>query len=193
MAGNGYSALISTDQVNGGLTFQTGPSPNTTADAAVYVPERMRITGGGYVGINTYPSYQLEVNGNAAKPGTANWIVTSDARLKKDVTPYSDGLSSLLKINPIRFHYNEQSGYDTKPEYVGVIAQELKEIAPYMVGTFEKNGAEYLNVDNSAMIYMLINAMKEQQKIIEDLKLTVDVLKKQTDDLKGADRIVSTK
>jgi hypothetical protein len=34
----------------------------------------------------------------------------------------------------------------------------------------------YLAVDNSAMTYMLINAVKEQQAIIEELKRTIETL-----------------
>ncbi len=116
----------------------------------------------------------LDVNGTAGKTGTSTWAVFSDARLKQNIKPYSDGLKSILKIKPVVFHYNKLSGLDTAAQYIGVLAQELKETAPYMVtATNKKNtdGAEaYLQVDNGAMTYMLINAMKEQQKMIEDLK-----------------------
>jgi hypothetical protein len=143
---------------------------------------RMSITNGGNVGIGTTtPAYLLEVNGFAAKPGGGSWTATSDARLKQSVQPYNDGLSSLLKINPVRFHYNEKSGYDTKPEFIGVIAQDLEKIAPYMVNNFQKNGETYLNVDNSAMIYMLINAVKEQQQVMNDQQKQIDELKSMLD------------
>ncbi len=140
----------------------------------------------GNVGINTTaPGYTLEVAGTAGKPGGGSWAVTSDARLKQDVKPYSDGLQQLLLINPVRYHYNEASGYSTRPEYVGVIAQELKEIVPYMVGTYQKNEMEYYNVDNSAMTYMLINAVKEQQKLIQDLNASNAVLTATMNSLKA--------
>ncbi|MEO7310872.1 MAG: tail fiber domain-containing protein [Chitinophagaceae bacterium] len=118
----------------------------------------------------------LEVGGTASKPGGGSWAVASDARLKEHVSPYIDGLQQLLKINPVYYNYNQQSGYDTQKQYIGVLAQELKEIAPYMVGSFIKDNNGYLNVDNSAMTYMLINAVKEQQKQIEELKALVNIL-----------------
>jgi len=125
----------------------------------------------GNVGIGTTtPTHLLEVNGTAAKPGGGSWTATSDSRLKQEVRPYTDGLEKLLSIKPVTYRYNELAETDTEIEYVGVIAQELKEVAPYMVGSFELNGTEYLDVDNSAMTYMLINAMKEQQQQIEELK-----------------------
>ncbi len=158
----------------------------------------------GFVGIgNITPTALLSVNGAANKPGGGSWTVFSDQRLKDRVNEYKDGLQELMKINPIKYHYNKESGYDTKPEYVGVIAQDLQKVAPYMVSEFTKpvekkeplkedknssTGYEsintnelekrtYLQVDNSAMTYMLVNAVKElkmetdsKDKTIADLQ-----------------------
>lgn len=131
----------------------------------------------GLVGIGTpAPLFTLEVNGGAGKPGGGSWSATSDARMKEKILPYTDGLVMLLKINPVKYHYNQLSGYDTKPEYVGVLAQEIKSIAPYMVSSFQMKGESYYNVNNSAMTYMLINAVKEQQLQIDELKKIVKKL-----------------
>lgn len=120
----------------------------------------------------------LEVGGTAAKPGGGSWAATSDVRLKQNIKPYNEGLQQLMNINPVSFQYNSLSGYNTNKRFVGVIAQDLQKIAPYMVGTFTKNGEQYYNVDNGAMTYMLINAVKEQQKEIEELKATIKKLEK---------------
>jgi len=144
-------------------------------------PSLMYLDGfNGRVGIGTItPSHQLELStDDAAKPGTNTWTIVSDARMKQNIKPYADGLSKLLKIEPIEYNYNERSGYDTKPVYVGVTAQDLQQIAPYMVGKFKKGNEEYLDVNTSAMTYMMVNAIKEQQKMIDDLKKEIEVLKK---------------
>jgi hypothetical protein len=120
----------------------------------------------------------FEVGGTAAKPGGGSWSATSDARLKQNVRPYTDGLLQLLRINPVFYRYNKESGYDTQKEYIGVLAQDLQKVAPYMVNTFNRNNQEYLSVDNTAMMYMLINAVKEQQEQIEALKKRLAVLEK---------------
>ena len=122
----------------------------------------------------------FEIGGTAAKPGGGSWAATSDARLKENVKPYSDGLQTLLKIKPVYYNYNKQSGYDQSKQYIGVLAQELREIAPYMVGTFKKenDNTEYYNVDNTAMTYMLINAVKEQQEQIKTQQKQIDELKR---------------
>ena len=45
-----------------------------------------------------------------------------------------------------------------------------------MVHVFTKNNEEYLSVDNSAMTYILINSVKEQQEQIDKLQKLVDQL-----------------
>jgi len=144
----------------------------------------------GEVGIGTAnPNYLLEVNGTAGKPGGGSWTNSSDARLKEHIKPYADGLQHVLAIRPVRFHYNTHSGYDTSKEYVGVIAQELKEVAPYMVNTSTRvlpdGSTGYFDVDNSAMTYMLINAVKEQQGIIEKQQATIDMLLKRMEKIEA--------
>ncbi len=109
------------------------------------------------------------------KVGGGTWTASSDRRLKRNISEYTGGLDDILAIRPVQFQYNGLSGYDTEKEHIGVIAQELAEIAPYMVGTYTKDGTEYLEVDNSAMIYMLINAVKEQQAQIDDLKRKLEL------------------
>lgn len=129
-------------------------------------------------------SGDLTIQGSAFKPGGGSWVATSDLRLKENVKNYNDGLAQLLKINPVTYHYNAASGYNTTPQYVGVIAQDIKQIAPYMVGTYVKDGVEYYNVDNTAMTYMLINAVKEQQTQIEKQNAENVYLQQQIDELK---------
>ncbi|MBL0236295.1 MAG: tail fiber domain-containing protein [Saprospiraceae bacterium] len=141
--------------------------------------------GTGNIGIGTTAfNYKLQLGTNsAAKPTTNTWTVASDARLKKDIISYKDGLSELLKINPVWFTYNGQGGMPNETG-VGVLAQELQKIAPYMVNKwiYKKDqldpGTEYLGVDNGSMTYMLINAIKEQQQMIESLNQQIDAKNK---------------
>jgi trimeric autotransporter adhesin len=135
---------------------------------------RMVIKNNGEIGIGTSsPSQLLSVIGTAGKPGGGSWASFSDKRMKQDIRPFQQGLAEVISINPVRFRYNKLSGHDMQKEYVGVIAQELQEIAPDMVSTFEKDGEAYLQVDNSAMIYLLINAVKELND--ENMQLKEDI------------------
>lgn len=153
------------------------------------------------------PAYQLQLSTNsAAKPTSNVWTIASDARLKTNIQEYSEGLKEVLAIHPIWFTYTGEADMP-KETGVGVLAQELQKVAPHMVkdwtyvpskkekraedGSEIPNGAKaedvlvpdytnaktYLAVDNGAMTYMLINAIKEQQKMIEELKKEIDALK----------------
>ncbi len=147
---------------------------------------RMTILSTGNVGINTTsPNYTLEVNGTAAKTGGGSWDSPSDIRLKENVRNYNDGLNKILSIRPVQFNYTQASGYNSEKDQIGVVAQELEKIAPYMVDSFEKEGEEFLTVNNSAMVYMLINAVKEMNQKIEDLETEIITLKDQVGKLES--------
>lgn len=91
----------------------------------------------------------------------------SDARYKKDIKPISNALASIKKVNGVNyFMKNEEfkeKGFDNKLQY-GVIAQDLEKIFPEMVLTDDKG---YKSVDYTRLIPVLIEALKEQQQLIE--------------------------
>jgi hypothetical protein len=137
------------------------------------------------VDIASNSANQLEVSGNAAKDTGSSWSTTSDARLKQNVASYLEGLTEVMQLNPVTFQYNELSGYDTSTVHVGVIAQELLKVAPHMVQTFEhaENGETYYTVNNSAMTYMLINTVQEQQTEIETQNQRIKTLEAKLSEL----------
>lgn len=148
--------------------------------------------GSRRVGIKTNaPTADLSVNGTADKTGGGTWAVFSDIRLKENISDYNEGLDLILKVRPINFSYNskmrELRGNNESVNgkvFQGVIAQELQEIAPDMVSEVEINPIEnaedhsndeenpqverYLEVDPNKFTYALINAVQEQQIIIEE-------------------------
>lgn len=147
-------------------------------------------TRGGSIGIGTTaPTAVLSVNGAANKTGGGTWTVFSDARLKKNVTNFTEGLDFIKQIRTVNFSYNDKMGEiwgineKTKDKvYQGVIAQELQKIAPDMVNevslTQDYSDSDdkattppsetYLEVDPNKFTYALINAVQEQQTIIEE-------------------------
>ena len=158
--------------VNGGaIIFKTG-GPNST------FVECVRVLETGRVGIGTTsPDQMLSVNGNASKVGGGTWATFSDRRMKQDINPFSDGLSVLKGIRPVTFRYNGKLGYPTDKTYVGVIAQEIQSVAPYTVDTFRarldpNDGEEtdILRFDGSALTYIAINAIKELDAKVDELR-----------------------
>jgi hypothetical protein len=148
------------------------------------------------VGIGTVsPSYQLQLStDSAAKPGTNTWTIASDARIKKDIRPFTDWLSVINGIDPVMYRYNGKAGFapDGK-DYIGVVAQDIEKVAPYTVSTYkaklnanDTNEAELLNFNSHALTFALINSVKEldsenrkQESMIEQMKEENDVLKRE--------------
>jgi len=125
---------------------------------------------------------QVDINGSATVNGGVS--VTSDKRLKKGISNYKKGLEEVLKINPKVYSYTGEARTSTTREYIGVLAQDLEEIVPEFVSThtyqeYSDNGEivsekDYLKVHDSELKYLMINAIKDQQRIIDvqDQKIT---------------------
>jgi hypothetical protein len=135
------------------------------------------------VGINTIaPDQTLSVNGNASKTGGGEWVTFSDRRVKSDISLFEDGLDIVMNLNPVKYRYNALSGYnETEKEFIGFIAQDVEEIAPYMVSIFDDSDgpsslADKRVLDTSALNQILVNAIQEQQVHIESLEERVNHL-----------------
>jgi len=129
--------------------------------------------------------YKLRVEGSAQKTsGGSDWNVLSDKRLKSNISDFNLGLDKILEINPVEFDYNGGAGTEAGDHNIGVIAQEMQKIAPFMVDEYtyttdggqvdvdsekeaKTNSQDYLSVNPSAIKWMLVNAVKEQQEMIQ--------------------------
>lgn len=136
----------------------------------------------------------LEVLGQGYKPGGGSWATVSDARLKTDVRDFEDGLEAVLKLNPVWYRYSEASPFADEREYVGVVAQDVREVAPYMVEEKALQqivredeqgneiildpGERYLTYDPSALVYLLVNAVQQQQAMIEEQRGRIEALER---------------
>ena len=152
---------------NAGIRFGKSDTSNNVIEWA-------RFMDNGSLGIGTtIPTALLSVNGTADKQGGGTWGTFSDARVKKNVQDYRAGLKEILAIHPVSFEYNQLSGYtDTTKRFVGVIAQEIEKVLPATVTIVNSDPKvqDKRQYDGSELVYALINAVKEQQKQIEDLK-----------------------
>lgn len=121
--------------------------------------------------------------------GGAFWNSFSDKRMKKDISSYNSGLDLIKQLNPVKFKYNGKGGSsDDGKEHISFIAQDIEqipELAPLMV-TKEKmkleetdtEATDLLSLNTSALQFILVNAIKEQQKQIEELNAEIQELKK---------------
>lgn len=126
----------------------------------------------GSVGIgvdftNDFPlDYKLTVSGSIKATGTV--FQGSDERLKKDIYPIDNALSKIDSIDGVNFTYK-----DTDEKSIGVIAQQIQKILPEVVSE-QNNG--YLNVNYSGIVPVLIEAVREQKSIIDNLVKRIETL-----------------
>jgi hypothetical protein len=155
----------------------------------------MTIQDNGNVGIGTTsPGYLLDVNGSAH---ASSFPTSSDIRFKTDVKPINDALNIVMNLQGVRFKWNDfykntlGVDCDTEKYEFGVIAQETENVAPEVITKFKrqykektKDGEEvdkeeeFLSVDYGRLVAVLIEAIKEQQKQIEELKQEIAGVKK---------------
>ena len=135
---------------------------------------------GGNVGIGTTaPTDTLSVNGSASKPGGGTWSVFSDERLKNIKGNFTSGLSAVMKLQPLRYEYKTKNalGIKSEGEYIGFGAQAVQQVIPEAVTT---NASGFLMVNNDPIIWTMLNAIKEQQKEIVELKRQIRQLRANT-------------
>ena len=139
--------------------FNTGNSRSAT----MYVPGG----GGGWAltcETNTAFDLSTDTSGNFTARG--NVTAYSDARLKTDVRNIENALDTVMKMRGV--HYTR---IDNGEKNIGFIAQELQQCVPDVVST--TLDGDTLGVSYGNLVALLTEAIKEQQKQIEELKALV--------------------
>jgi uncharacterized protein YneR len=141
------------------------------------------------VGINRMPvTYTLEVGGTIWANGstiTAGVAVWSDARYKKEITPLTGSLEKILKVNGVSFEWRRSEfPYLNFPEgkQIGVIAQDIEMIFPELIHT---DPSGYKSVSYEKLTPILVEAVREQQKIIERQQGELDNIKAELEAIKA--------
>ncbi len=136
------------------------------------------------VGIGTTtPSQALHVIGNICYTGTSG--ACSDIRYKKNITQLSSSLANLLRIQGVNYFWRAdefpQNKFNSEKQ-IGFIAQDIEKIYPEVVLT-DKEG--YKSIDYSRLTPVLVEAIKEQQKLIEGQQSAISHFKNANDDMKS--------
>ena len=96
---------------------------------------------------------------------------SSDRRYKENIKPIESPIEKVKAISGVTFEWNEKSHKETGKKDIGVIAQEVEEVLPEIVET-RSNG--YKAVDYQKLTAVLIEAVKDQQKQIDELKSIIN-------------------
>ena len=144
--------------------------------------EKMRLSAAGGLSVNT-----------TADPGLGAIYATgnitayySDERLKENITPIENALAKVNAISGVTYNGNDlaaEYGYDDRSQQVGVLAQEVQKVlpeavkhAPFDIATnddgveYSKSGETYLTVQYEKLVPLLIEAIKELTKRVEELE-----------------------
>lgn len=160
--------------------------PNGSAGAAVSFIDALVIQNNANVQIgfpwSSPQASKLAVNGAV---GATAFNVTSDRRLKQNTSEFKYGLKEVMQLKPVYFQYNGEAGITDKTMHVGLFAQDLKDLVPELVNEFEfekinvindmagevSSGGKketYYSIKDNEVKYLLLNAIKEQQGLIEE-------------------------
>jgi hypothetical protein len=129
-------------------------------------------------------NYALYANGSIGYTGSL--LPISDRKFKKDVQPLTGALEKLMKLEP-KTYYMKTEEFDymnfSKVKQFGLIAQEVEEVFPELVeagshpGRVDPNNRDvvsepvtYKGMNYTGLTPVMIQAIKEQQAQIEELK-----------------------
>ena len=137
-------------------SFQITGSINT--DTTYTASNGLILSGSTFLMSGTY-SGSLNVTGDITA------YSSSDRRLKDNITPISNPIEKIMSIGGYEYDWNTKSnkeGHD-----IGVIAQEIEKILPDIV---KIRGDGYKAVNYERIVALLIEAVKDQQAQIDELK-----------------------
>ncbi|WP_400075438.1 tail fiber domain-containing protein [Winogradskyella sp. R77965] len=124
----------------------------------------------------------LRGDGNVYVNGSL--VHSSDKRLKKDITTLPYGLNEILQLQPKQYFWKNRTEQTHKS--LGLIAQDVQDVIANVVhiGNDDK---KTLSLSYTELIPVLINAIKEQQAIINKQNLKIEGLTSELETLKILD------
>jgi len=111
--------------------------------------------------------FRMESDGDfhASNDVVAYSTTPSDKKLKTNVKDINYGLDTIMKLNPKQYDWKKDNRHD-----IGFIAQEVEEVIPEIVKDKEWFDDKIKTLDYEKLTAVLIKAVQEQQKQIEELK-----------------------
>ena len=100
------------------------------------------------------------------------FLYSSDKRLKRDIKPLAMGLSEVEKLAPVSFVWTTEQNHGKSD--IGFIAQDVEKVVPQVVHTDDKG---YKSIDYVKLVPVLLSAIQEQQKEIDDLAAEIKKLR----------------
>ncbi len=130
------------------------------------------------ISANTDVTGNMDVTGDITGTNIEGTTVTqtSDIKWKTNIHGYDNALSQVSKLRGVKYNWiNDESGkFNPDEPQIGFIAQEVEKVIPELVRT-DPQGDKSVNY--SKLTVVLLEALKEQQVMIEELQREVELLK----------------
>ena len=166
---NSYTGVYLGDSAVNGMMYDTAGNGGVYREANGIWYFYYHI-GNNCMGVGTSTtssSYKMYVNGTVYATGDV--IAYSDARKKTNIVTIDKALETVTKMRGV---FYDKIGEESNGRQLGVIAQEVNKVLPEAVNyasDIDEYGVKYGNI-----VGVLIEAIKEQQGQIEELKNKLD-------------------
>ena len=123
-------------------------------------------------------TYFFNGSNQASLTAAGAWTNASDAKLKKEITTIKYGLDTVLATQPRSY-----KRVDVEGDYIGFVAQELKEQVPEVV--FGSDTVQY-SVDYGSLVAVAFKAIQELKALADTQASTITQLQADVATFKGA-------
>ncbi len=131
------------------------------------------------------------IEGNLTVTGdvtATSFTATSDVRLKKQIKPLENSLEKICALQGVEFEFINDL---IQRKNIGFIAQDIEKIIPQVVSTSEK-GDQYKSVAYGNIVALLVEAIKELNKLHTITKEELNNEKEKTQNLKNENKLLKT-
>ena len=175
--------------VNYGGYFDLGSGATATNNYGVFASVPASHGGSGSYTGTLGPDYAGFFNGDVFISGLYG---ISDKRLKKDITKMQNSLDIIKKLSPVTYQFDQENHKSLslpKGKQYGFVAQEIKDILPELTtpivypakvdgeGKIISPKEEYIGVNYQGFTAIMVDALKQQQAIIESQQQQINELK----------------
>jgi hypothetical protein len=136
------------------LSFSSG---SNTYDGSIAITDAVAnnvwwglLSGNAYVMVNS--------NGVQLSSGATAWASASDYRLKNITGTYTNALSDIAQIEPVKFTWKSD---DSAIPQVGVIAQSVQNVVPEAIAEVTEQDEKYLSVRYTELIPLMIASIQQ--------------------------------